>query len=190
MLSSGGVRVLLPRAALGVARPGQWLPKAERYYVWRLGGRDFLVLWKPFKGLCVLSSEPVGSPGLAGRVQFVNLESAKMKKLAMGMGDDDKLPPLSSDSVVFKKFPRLCEFLTATSYDDGSARAPGRLWLDNDGIAFTVTLFEPSCFKRVRLRGNTLDDAVALAERHLGMDGAPWEADQYARDKAGKKKGK
>jgi hypothetical protein len=112
-----------------------------------------------------------------------------MKKLSMGEGDGAKLPPLSKESATFKKLPNLCEFLSAVAYEDGSARAPGRLWLDNDGVAYTVTLFEPSAFARVRIRGNTLDDALALAERHLSLDSAPWEADQYAREKAaGKKK--
>lgn len=190
MRSVGGVRVFQPRRLVGVQRPRQWLPRSERYYLWRLGSRDFHVMWKPFKGLFVLSSSPVGSPGSEDVHQFVNLESAAMKKLSVGGSSDEPLPPLSRDSVVLKKFPCLCEFLTATRYEDGSPRAPGRLWLDNDGVAFTVTLFEPSAFARVRIRGNTLDDAVALAERHLSLESAPWEADQYARDKASQKKKK
>lgn len=85
--------------------------------------------------------------------------------------------------------PRIPLFLVETTYEDGSPRSPGRLWLDNDGVAFTITLFEPTAFARVRIRGNTLDDAFALANAHLGMESAPWETDQYARDRAaGKKK--
>lgn len=187
MRSVGGVKILQPRLSSGVQRPRMWLPRCERYYVYRLAGKDFLLLSKPFTGLLVLSSVPTGSPGTAGITQFVNLESRRMKKLSAGLGDEEKLPALSADSTVLKRFPRLCEFLTATAYDDGSPRAPGRLWLDNDGIAFTITLFEPTAYKRVRLRGNTLDDAIVLAEKHLGLESAPWEADQYARDRATKK---
>jgi hypothetical protein len=113
-----------------------------------------------------------------------------MKKLSMGGDDAGKLPSLSAESVVWKKLPRLCEFLTANVYEDGSPRAPGRLWLDQDGIGFTLTLFEPSAFARVRLRAATLDDVMTLANTHLGMENAPWEADQYARDKAQQKKKK
>jgi hypothetical protein len=113
-----------------------------------------------------------------------------VKKLSMGGDDAGKLPSLSAESVIWKKLPRLCEFLTANVYEDGSPRAPGRLWLDQDGIGFTLTLFEPSAFARVRLRAATLDDVMTLANTHLGMENAPWEADQYARDKAQQKKKK
>lgn len=190
MLQIGGLRVLTRRARPGIARPSQWFPFGEKCYLWRLVTADFVLLWKPHKGLCALSSSPVGSPGTVGIRQYVNLESQRMKKLSIGAGEGAPLPPLSSESVILKKLPRLCEFLTNTAYEDGSPRSPGRLWIDNDGIAFTITLFEPSAFARVRIRGNTLDDALALANTHLGMENAPWEADQYARDKAAQKKKK
>lgn len=190
MLQIGGLRVLTPRRSSGVAKPCQWFPFGEKCYLWRFVKSEVVLLFKPHKGLCPLSASPVGSHGAAGRVQFVNLESVKMKKLSIGVESGAPLPPLSSESVLLKKLPRLCEFLTNTAYEDGSPRSPGRLWLDNDGIAFTITLFEPSAFARVRIRGNTLDDALTLANTHLGMENAPWEADQYARDKAAQKKKK
>lgn len=189
MSSVGSVRVFLARRKPGVAKPSQWLPRSERYFVWRSASRDVLVLWKPFVGICPLSSVPAGSLGTVGINQYVNLESRKMKKLSMNLGEGVALPALPAESAVLKKFPRLCEFMVNTSYDDGSPRAPGRLWMDNDGVALTVTLFEPSGFARVRLRASTLDEAFALAERHLANEGAVWEVDQYARDRAaGKKK--
>lgn len=113
-----------------------------------------------------------------------------MKKLSVAGETGGVLPPLSSESKLFVKLPRLSLFLVETTYEDGSPRAPGRLWLDNDGLAFTITLFEPSAFARVRLRANTLDDTFALANAHLGLESAPWEADQYAREKAAQKKKK
>jgi hypothetical protein len=113
-----------------------------------------------------------------------------MKKLSMGAEDVSKLPPLSAESAHLKKVPRLCEFLTAVVYEDGSPRVPGRLWWDQDGLAFTMTLFEASSFARVRLRAATIDDLLVLANTHLAMENAPWEADQYARDKATAKKKK
>ncbi len=113
-----------------------------------------------------------------------------MKKLAMGAETGAALPPLSAESTILKKLPRVCEFLTATVYDDGSPRSCGRVWLENDGIAFVCSLFEPAAFARVRLRAATIDDVLMLAQAHLGMEAAPWEADTWARDRAATKKKK
>lgn len=84
MRSDGGVRVFVARHGRGIARPGQWLPRAERYYIFRVGRLDVFVLWKPFAGFVPLSSSPTGSLGAASRTQFVNVESRKMKKLSIG----------------------------------------------------------------------------------------------------------
>jgi hypothetical protein len=150
---------------------------------------DFLILNKPWMGLVCLNSRKIGSLNLDEVNRFPNLESKKMKRLSIGGDAGAPLPPLSPESKILVKVPRISLFLVETSYEDGSPRSPGRLWIDNDGTAFTITLFEPTAMARVRIRGNTLDDALGLANAHLGMESAPWEVDQYARDKAaGKKK--
>lgn len=112
-----------------------------------------------------------------------------MKRFNPLSPDAASVPPLSGESVAFKKFPRVREFLTHTTYDDGSARAPGRLWIENDGLAFVATLFEPAAFLRAKCRAPSLDDVLALCEAFLGMDAPPWERDTWAAERAvGKKK--
>jgi hypothetical protein len=191
-MSKGPKKVFFTvRRTHGVRRPAYWLPKYALEYVFGIGRWKITMQWLPRKGMFPLRAVTWGTGSPAPPVVFPNLRSRRMKKLSMGAEGGDKLPPLSPESTILKKMPRLCEFLTATAYEDGSARSPGRLWLEQDGFAFTITLFEPTGYARVRLRASTLDDVFNLANAHLGMENAPWEADQYARDKAAqKKKGK
>jgi hypothetical protein len=113
-----------------------------------------------------------------------------MKKLSMGAEGGEGLAPLPGESVVLKRFPLLCQFLAVTKYDDGTPRLRGRVWFESDAIAYVITLMEPTACARVRLRGASIDDTLALAEKHLSIENAPWEVDQYARDRQAMKKKK
>jgi hypothetical protein len=110
-----------------------------------------------------------------------------MKRISLGTSVGLPTVPLSADSVVFKKFPLTRHFMTAVAYEDGSPRQPGRIWWENDGVAFTAVLMDPTGCARVRLRAATIDDLWTAVEAHLGAENAPWEVDQYARDRAAKK---
>lgn len=112
-----------------------------------------------------------------------------MKRLSVGSPEDDGKKPLPAESKTLAKFPRMCEFLTAVAYEDGTKRQPGYLWLKSDAVAFVVTLFDEDACCRLPCRGATLDEALALAEKLLGVENAPWEVDQYMRERK-KKKGK
>lgn len=189
MGSIGGSRVFACRERSGVARPGQWLPGRDVRYWFHWRGSVVWVQWQPHRGLFPLAKHRYEGGGLVLVEEFPSLWSRALKKFTVGVEQGKPLPPLSAESKVLAKLPRLRAFLTDTQYEDGSPRAPGRLWLDQDGVGFTITLFEPSAFARVRLRAATLDDVFALCDVHLGAENAPWEVDQYARDRAaGKKK--
>lgn len=189
MSSIGGSRVFAARERSGVAKPGQWLPGRDARYWFHATGCVVWVQWQPHRGLFPLASHRVEDGDLVLLAEYPSLWSKAMKKFTVGTGDGQQLPPLSAESKLLHKLPRLRAFLTDTQYEDGSPRAPGRLWLDQDGVGFTITLFEPTAFARMRLRAATLDDVFALCDVHLGAENAPWEVDQYARDRAaGKKK--
>ncbi len=185
-----GSRAVAARLTPGVRRPGQWLPRREAAWWVMFGPWCLYVMWRPWAGMFPAVLARAGSERSEEDIEFPNLWSKALKQLSLGVEAGKPLPPLPADSSVLKKFPRLLEFLTATQYDNGSPRAPGRLWLDSDLIAFTMTLFEPSGFARVRLRASSLDDLLMLAEKHLGSENPAWEDDQYARDRAAEKKKK
>lgn len=160
-------------------KPSQWLPKYTKRF-WYLWGDTYIRFrFQPVRGLYPEGMFRRVSGAMEPITLFPDLWSKSMKKFSMGIDKSAPLPALSSESAILKKFPHLRNFFVTTAYDDGSARAPGRVWLENDGIAFVVTLMEPSAFARVRLRAATLDDMFMVAELHLGTENAPWELDQW-----------
>jgi len=190
MLRVAGLDVIPARAGRGVVRVGRWLPRRVVKYWYQVGDRYLCVVWQPRRGLFPLSLSRVIGGVMRAVSEFADLRDERMKRFAVAGGEGVAAAPLSSESKVLVKFPRLRDFLTATTYDDGTPRSPGRLWIENDGLSFVVTLFEPSAFLRVRLRAITFDDGMTLAETHLGMENAPWEVDTWARDRAQQKKKK
>ena len=121
---------------------------------------------------------------------FPRPEVTRMKRRQPPAGAGAIAPALPATSVVLSKFVLLREFLTATSYEDGSARTPGDLALRNRGVAFEITLYDPDAGLRLPVRGPTLDDALTLAEKLLGVETAPWEVDRYLTEQLAKRKGK
>lgn len=110
-----------------------------------------------------------------------------MKKWSAGGGANEVVPPLPAESKLMAKCKRLMEWLTATTYDDGSPRTPGSLWIDSDSAAFKAMLKEPSLLLCARIRAGTFDDLIAAVETFLGLDSPPWEPDKFALERASKK---
>lgn len=103
-------------------------------------------------------------------------------------GDGPKhLAPLATKSM--SGFPNLVMFCAVVRYDDGDPRQPGWIQIRTDGAAWKVILKDTDTASQMTCLGNTLDDALALAELYAGADDAPWEPDPWARKK-GPGKGK
>lgn len=113
-----------------------------------------------------------------------------IKKRDVGAGGTGHVPALSAESKLLGKLPALMEFLTATTYDDGSRRTPGYMWVSNRGVAFEVTVFDPDAAVKLPALGRSLDEALALAETHLKADEAPWQTDRFLLSKRDEKKKK
>lgn len=183
-----GSRVYAARATRGVIRPSQWFGRKEVWYFLEVGQLLVQFVFRPFQG-CI----PINSARASGHEQrdvltFPDVRSLRLKKISLGGADGGDEFPLNPDSTILKKLPRFLEFLTTKKYADGTPRKPGRFWFESDGVAFTLTLFEATAFARVRLRAASVDDAFMAAEKHLGAEDAPWENDEYARDREAKKK--
>jgi hypothetical protein len=113
-----------------------------------------------------------------------------LKRRDVGAGTSYIAPALTADSKLLGKLPALMEFLTATAYEDGTARTPGYMWVSNRTAAFEVTLFDPDGCSKLPCLGKTLDDAFALLESHLRGDNPPWQQDGFLVKKAQEKKRK
>jgi len=187
-LRVGGTWAFAERVTPGMKRPGSWLPRREAKYWYAVGGRYLCVVWQPRKGLFPLGLSHLVGGVLRDLYSYPDLRGRRVKRIGGSGGPDTGAVALSAESVTLKKYPRLCEFLTAVAYDDGGPRQPGRMWIENDGLSFVVSLYELSAFLRVRLRATSLDDAFVLAETHLKAENAPWEVDSWAKDRAQQKK--
>lgn len=184
------------RVAMRLRPPGskprpvhQWAGKGEDRYVYLSGDRYVVVYWIPWKGLL-----PGECGSLSGRSPVRVWDSGRMIEMALKRRDvttPTSRPALPAESAALKRFPTLCEWLTATTYDDGSVRVPGYLWFSNRGIAFEVTLFDPDACVKMPCLGRTIDEALACAETHLRAEDAPWQPDPYLADrKASQGRGK
>lgn len=111
-----------------------------------------------------------------------------LKRRDVSSGAGYICPALTADSKLLGKLPALMEFLTATAYEDGTARVPGYLWVSNRTVAFEVTLFDPDGCAKMPALGKNLDDAFALLETHLRSDNPPWQQDGFLVKKAAEKK--
>ncbi len=188
--SSSGLILLRHRLGVGITKPSQWLPRFDRRYVLVVGKWEYHLQWQPRRGLYVLSAGPLGSTELAAKTLYPDLWSQQMKRLSLGQPDGGGRQPLPSDSVLFKKLPRLMEFITQLAYEDGTPRAPGYYWVKTDATAFIVTLFDEDACARLPCRGATVEDAFGLADKLLGAENAPWEVDQWMMERKAKKKKK
>lgn len=185
-----GCRVYAARLKGGVTRPGQWFGKKDVWYYLSFGDRLLQFVYRPFQGCIPISLSRVSGHEERETIVFPDVRSKAMKRVSVGAGDSGDDFPLNCESKIFGKLPNFLAFLTVKKYDDGSPRKPGRIWLESDGVAYTLTLFEGSAYARVRLRAASIDDAYAAAEKHLASDNPPWEPDDYARQRDVEKKKK
>lgn len=103
----------------------------------------------------------------------------------------DAKPPESLASLLsklFEQLPNLIQHMATTRYDDGTPRQPGTMMIQTMGAAWKIVLKEKDGKMEMNVVGNTLDDALVLAELYAGSDDAPWEPDNWARQQETRKK--
>jgi len=170
-------------------RHRQTLPRrGEKRIVWVEGSLWWLLEWRAYRGWWALKRGRfvAGEPVILN--DYPRPEEYRPMKRRRSPGEELVIPILSRETKLLAKLPRLCEFLTATSYDDNTFRTPGYLTLRNRLTTFELTLYDPDAGLRLALRAVALDDVLMLAEKAVDADGMPWEVDNYLTEQAGKKK--
>jgi len=187
-----GRRVLMALEP-GCARPiTQWLPAAApKWFVLRIGSRDWHVSYLPRVGLWVSGSSVSGT--IQDEVSYPDVTEGKnaMKRREAPNPVNVIRPALSAETKILGKLPQLVAHLRDTSYDDGTSRTPGYLWLSNRFSAYEVVLFDVDAGARLAVNAVALDDVLALAEACLRSPETPWLPDKYLQEqlaKRGKKK--
>lgn len=87
------------------------------------------------------------------------------------------LAPIESD--ILSKCHNIVAHCCVTRYDDGEPRVPGWVTLKTQGSAWVVQCKDPDGCCSLQAIGQTLDDALALADLLLGAESAPWEPDRF-----------
>jgi len=172
-------------------RSRQTLPRwGERRIVWVSGHLWWLLEWRSRLGWWCLERGRFerGEPVRVGEYPRPE-ECSTVKKRQVASGDLI-LPFLGRDSKLLAKLPRLCEFISATAYDDGTFRQPGYLTFRNRMTTYEITLYDPDYGLRLALRAVTIDEVLTLAEKAVDADGMPWEVDNYLTEQLSKKKPK
>lgn len=178
---------LTRRAGAGIRRPRRWVPRTRCDYLLHTNGWTWLVRCVPFIGRSVVGVRVRGSTHPFEPMPFLWEDLVKQRVVKSGAGATGGPVHLAAvESVLFAKLPRIVEHLVTTRYADGSPRRPGLLMLNVLGAAWQVRVTEPDVSAKLTCVAETLDDALALVELHLGSEDAPWEVDAYAQ--ASKKK--
>lgn len=171
-------------------RPCQWLPSREKWFYFERPPHLLLLHWKPWGGIWLVA-ERRGDVSAEPHTLSPRPETTMaIKKRQPAPQSGQQQPAAKATSVLLAKLPALREWLTATAYEDGSARTPGRLSLEVYGTTWSLLLRDPDAAARLPIRGEDLDKVLLLAEQLLGVEEAPWERDNYLAEQLGKKKRK
>lgn len=178
--NSYGQRVVVWRRGWSRCRVRQWLPRFRVTLIQVVCPRRwYVVQWSPRVGWLLVSSGPTGTP-VHEPDYNVSFEERKMKRRQPPLeGGEYIAPALSMTSTILSKLPALREFITATSYEDGTARVPGYFTLRNRGASFEITVYDYDSGCRMAVTAPELDKALLLLETMLGVADAPWEQDRW-----------
>lgn len=159
----------------------------ERWFSIEKGQRWYHCVWRPYEGLRVFGRSAKGVAQAEVYYLTPALKEAPLKRRIPSAEKGYVMPALLSESTILNLLPTVCEFLTATQYEDGSPRAPGYWWFTNRGSLFEVILFDPDSGARLPVVAATIDDALMAAELALGTENAPWVPDRYLNEQLAKK---
>jgi len=168
-------------------RVRRWLPKREAWYYLMSEGVRYTLFWKPCFGVQCTARTVRGLGGVMRTYKYHYERDWAMKKLKVQSNGGVVPIGVTSTSVLLGKLPKLREHLTCTTYDDGTIRLPGYMWIKTTITQWVITVFEPDACARMDVRGSTLDDVLMLTEKLLGAEDAPWEVDSYLQEKAAKR---
>jgi len=189
MRNAHGYKILRYVGATGgPKKPRQWLPRREAWYCIEVGSKWYYVHWLPFQGLWWSSVMPKGVYDAEQMISNPRPKRCSMKRRNVDVSGLPVVPAIGMASTILAKLPLLREFLTATAYDDGTARAPGYLWLTNKGAVLEIVLFDPDACARLPVTGATFDDVLMATEKFLGVEEAPWQVDGWLQERLSKKR--
>lgn len=175
------------RVVIGRYRP--WVKRATTWFWVDRGKYRLTVCYVPFRGYQARSIRLRGGSPLDVLHHFPPAEFS-VKKVLLGQGESggtvEHLAAVECN--VLHTCPGLVKHCCITQYEDKSPRVPGWWTVQTRGAAWQVVVKDPDSGCKLVATGNTLDDALALAELLLTSESAPWERDPYLKLTNGKGK--
>lgn len=114
-----------------------------------------------------------------------------MKKRTVAPKKEGEVLPQHSAALESQLFGKMMPFLAhmaVNRYDDGEPRKTGWVTIKTMGAIWVVQLKEPDTALSLTVTGQTIDDALVLADLMLQAEDAPWEPDSFLRGSQGPKK--
>lgn len=178
------------RTRLGKRIPRMAQTTKPKWYVVRGKCVEYLVYFTPWTGSGLVAVDWVerGTSSRAWSSPLTYREMGMRKLTASSEGAPR--PRLAYASKVFAKYPVLSDFLSATAYDDGTARTPGYSTIRNRIHCYEITLYDPDSGQRGSVTAVDFDSVHAAAEAFLGAETAPWGPDDYLMEQLEKRKKK
>jgi len=161
--------------------------RGTKDYFIRREGEMLLMRWTAHRGLFVLAVVAAEAPHQLLIHNGFPEDWRMPPKRRVQAGELPPVPALSMESVCFKKYPLLVEFLACTQYEDKAKREPGYFTVRNRIIEYEITLYDPDSGQRIPIRARTLDELMRGCESVLGAENAPWEIDRYLFEQLEKK---
>jgi len=181
--------ILTSRGRVGKCPPRRRALLREMFLQVVKGRYCIVVQFSPYKGYCYRSIRYLGADRL-DLLTIVAPPEFSMKRIQLGQPSADGTAKhlAAMECSIFSSLPSLMAHCGVTRYDDGTPRQPGWVSIQTRGAAWIVTVKDPDAGAKLNATGNTLDDALALAELLLSSEEAPWEVDPFLQGQQKKKK--
>jgi hypothetical protein len=161
-------------------RPKRWIARRSTFLELVKGKFVLTLQFVPFKGYACRSVRLRQGDPTKRLVTFPFPEfSVKKVKLGQGASATTATHLAAVESNVFAKLMNLVSHCAVVRYEDGDPRVPGWFTVKARGAAWIVQVKDPDSACQLQATGNTLDDALALADLLLGSEEAPWENDPF-----------
>lgn len=180
--------IICPRVRYRFTKRSRWLPRdMTRLFL----VRDCFQLecwYRPGLGIWPWRSRDARWPEARPVVYPYPAVGVDVKKRKPKDGAASQAETLASVvTKLFEKLPNIVQHMAVVRYDDGEARQAGRIIVETLGASWKVILKDKDTKCEINCVGNTLDDALVLADLYAGSDDAPWEPDVWALGKGPKK---
>jgi len=171
-------------------RAGMRGPAWRAHYRLLLPHAKLVLWWWPNGDIRAVASHPWTTAGCYAFDPQPLWRRSKMKRVSLASGGDRPRHNASLALGGLDKLSALVEHCAVITYDDGEPRQVGALRVTTEGAEWCVRVSDPDSSSSFVARGETLWDALLLAELLISSERCPWSPDSFLAERAAKRKRK